>query len=199
MRPLVLASASRYRAELLTGAGLVFTVARPTFDERALDHRFDEVGAAGLALELASGKARSVAAAHPDALVIGGDQLAVLTVDGVDRLLHQPGDAARAVEQLMEMSGTTHRLVNGLVVLDTSTGREHAEVDEHRITMRDFTRAEAEAYVEAFEPFDCAGGYRLEDDADLVASVDGEHPSGVIGLNLPSLRRLLGAAGGSLP
>lgn len=194
-RPLVLASTSRYRAELLSSLGVPFTVAAPRFDERALDHRFEDIGAEAFALELAVGKARSVAAAHPDALVIGGDQLAVLTTDGTDRLLHQPGEADRAVEQLTAMSGTTHRLVNGLVVLDTASGIERTTTDVNVITMRRFTVADARAYVDEYEPFDCAGGYRLEDDADLVASVEGEDPSGVIGLPLPALRRLLADAG----
>ena len=61
--------------------------------------------------------------------------------------------------------------------------------------MRAYHRTEATAYVDAFEPYDCAGGYRLEDDADLIASVVGGDPSGVIGLPLPSLRRLLAAFG----
>lgn len=175
--------------------GIEYLVAAPSVDERALDHRFDELGAGGYVLELARAKARSVADAHPAALVIGGDQAAVLTVGGSETLLHQPGARERAIEQLMEMSGTTHRLVNGLVVLDSASGVERHEIDIHVITMRAYTRAEATGYVDAFEPYDCAGGYRLEDDADLIASVEGEDPSGVIGLPLPSLRRLLAAFG----
>ena len=190
----MLASTSRYRAELMDTLGLDYVAAAPDVDERALDHRFAGLGADGYVLELARAKARSVAATHPDALIIGGDQAAVLTVDGSDTLLHQPGGRDRAIEQLMEMSGTTHRLVNGLVVLDAGTGIHH-EIDIHVITMRAYHRTEAAAYVDAFEPYDCAGGYRLEDDADLIASVVGEDPSGVIGLPLPSLRRLLAAFG----
>ena len=190
-RPLVLASTSRYRADLMTTLGVPFTTDAPDVDERALDHRFADLGAAGYVLELARAKARSVAARHPDALVIGGDQAAVLGGPTDERLLHQPGGRARAIEQLMEMSGTTHRLVNGLVVLDATSGREEHEIDVHVITMRPYTLHEATAYVEAYEPYDCAGGYRLEDDADLIAAVVGEDPSGVIGLPLPSLRRLL--------
>ena len=191
----MLASTSRYRAELMDTLGLDYVAAAPDVDERALDHRFAELGAAGYVLELARAKARSVAADHPDALIIGGDQAAVLTVDGTDTLLHQPGGRERAIEQLMEMSGTTHRLVNGLVVLDSGSGIERHEIDIHVIAMRAYSRAEATTYVDAFEPYDCAGGYRLEDDADLIASVVGEDPSGVIGLPLPSLTRLLAAFG----
>lgn len=179
--------------------GVDYVVAAPDVDERALDHRFAELGAEGYVLELARAKARAVVDRHPDALIIGGDQAAVLTLDGVDTLLHQPGGRGRAIEQLMEMSGTTHRLVNGLVVVDAGVGVEHHEVDVHTITMRRYTRAEATTYVDRFEPYDCAGGYRLEDEADLVESVSGEDRSGVIGLPLPSLRRLLAACGVVIP
>lgn len=194
-RPLVLASTSTYRAALLAATGVEFRTAAPGVDERAFDHRFADVGAEGYALELATAKARAVAAREPDALVIGGDQVAVLTVDGVDRLLHQPGGHDAAIEQLMRISGTTHRLVNGLVVVDTADGSERSEVDVQVVTMRPFDRGEAIAYVEEFEPYDCAGGYRLEDDAGLVVDVEGEHRSGVIGLPLPTLARLLAPFG----
>lgn len=190
-RRLVLASTSRYRAELLATIGVTFTTAAPGVDERALDHRFAEVGVEGYVLELARAKAVAVARREVDALVIGGDQAAVLSTPTGDRLLHQPGGRERAIAQLTEMSGSTHRLVNGLVVLDAATGTEHHEIDVHRVTMRPYTVAEATAYVDRFQPYDCAGGYRLEDDADLIAAVEGEDPSGVIGLPLPSLRRLL--------
>lgn len=197
-RRLVLASTSRYRAALLAATGVAFETAAPHVDERALDHRFAELGPEGFALELALRKARSVAArepdAPPDALVIGGDQVAVLVHTEPPVLLHQPGTPERAVAQLMEMSGTTHVLVNGLAVIDTATGREHTAVDRQEITMHAFAEGEAQAYVEEFAPLDCAGGYRLEDDAGLVRAVVGEHRSGVIGLPLPTLGRLLVAA-----
>lgn len=192
-RTLVLASSSRYRATLLRDAGIEFVAIAPGVDERELDDRYGELGGAGYALELARRKSRSVEgrarALSGRALVLGADQ--VVTLHG--RLLHQPGDARRAVEQLMEMSGTTHDLLNAVVLRAVDTGEEHHEIDRHSITMRAYSAAEATAYVEEFEPFDCAGGYRLEDDADLVESVVGEDPSGVVGLPLPTVRRLLAA------
>jgi len=194
-RPLVLASTSPYRAKLLATTGRAFTTAAPDVDERALDDRFEELGPEAYALTLARAKAQSVAAGLPDhladALIIGGDQAAVLDDDAGPVLLHRPADRATAIAQLARMSGTTHRLVNGLVVLDAASGAEHVAIDTQVVTMRSFSEAEAAAYVDEFEPYDCAGGYRLEDDADLVASVDGEDESGVIGLPLPALARLL--------
>lgn len=194
-RRLVLASSSRYRAALLESIGVDFTAAHPSFDERALDRWFTVDGPDAFALRLARGKALSVVPSERDALVIGGDQIAVLDPEGTPTLLHQPGTPERAVDQLMAMSGTTHHLVNGLIVIDSANGREFTEVDRQRITMRRFSLTDAQRYVDEFEPFDCAGGYRIEDDADLISSVDGEHESGVIGLPIPSLLRLLARAG----
>lgn len=194
-RRIVLASTSRYRAGILASIGIEFSAVAPIFDERALDGRFAEDGPETFALRLARGKARSVVPDEADALVIGGDQIAVLDVAGTPTLLHQPGSTERAVDQLMSMSGTTHHLINGLVVVDSTSGTEFAEVDRQRITMRSFSVVEARHYVDEFRPFDCAGGYRLEDDADLIESVEGEHESGVIGLPIPSLLRLLARAG----
>lgn len=194
-RPLVLASTSTYRARLLAEAGVEFVVAAPDFDERAVEARPDPDDLRWperYALELAAGKATSVAPSFPEHLVLGADQLAVLRIGTAARILHKPGDHARAVAQLMSMSGSTHELVNGVVLLDGA--RCFHEVDVQRVTMRAFTHDEATAYVRAYEPFDCAGGYRLEDDAGFVVYVDGEDESGVIGLPLPTVRRLLAAA-----
>ncbi|MBX7069612.1 MAG: Maf family protein [Microthrixaceae bacterium] len=194
-RPLVLASASAYRSRLLAEAGFEFVVAAPDFDERAVEARPDPDDLRWPerhALELASGKARSVAPSFPDHLVLGADQLAVVRNGTAAGILHKPGNHDRAVAQLLSMSGSTHELVNGVVLLDGP--RCLYEVDVQRVTMRTFTHAEATAYVRAYEPFDCAGGYRLEDDAGFVISVDGEDESGVIGLPLPTVRRLLAAS-----
>lgn len=195
--PLVLASSSRYRAAMLAEEGLDAVIDPPDVDERELDGRLDELGPSGLALELARRKADSVAPRHPASLVVAGDQVGVLAVGGRPVMLVKRPDAGGAVEQLMAMSGSTHELHNGLVVLDVATGRRAEGVDVQRVTMRHFTRAEAEQYVQRFEPFDSSGSYRLEDQeamaplAPFVTEVHGEHDSGVRGLPLPLLRRLL--------
>ncbi|HTO01546.1 MAG TPA: Maf family protein, partial [Microthrixaceae bacterium] len=99
--------------------------------------------------------------------------------------------------QLMSVAGTTHSLVNGIVVVDTGTGRSVAATDIMRVTMRPFTEDEARDYVRRFEPYDCSGSYRIEDQAEMpdgkgfVTEVDGEDDSGVKGLPLPLLRRMI--------
>lgn len=196
-RPLVLASGSRYRARLLADAGLRATVDPPDVDERALDHLLVDDGPEGLALELARRKASSVAPRHAGAVVVAADQVGVLdTPAGPVQLTKQPTRRG-AVAQLLSMSGTTHRLVNGVVALVAPDGPVAQGVDVQVVAMRAFGRSAAEAYVDAFRPYDTAGSYRLEDQDGmapgeaLVVSVRGEDPSGVVGLPLPLLRRLL--------
>lgn len=204
---LVLASTSASRAAVLREASIDFEAFAPSVDERSFDHRFPELGPAGYVLEIARAKAESVVARlqaervgagtptqDRRTVVVGCDQVAVLTVDGRPELLHKPETPQRAVEQLMRMSGGTHELVNGVVAIEVESATVRHEIDRHRITMRDFSRSEAEDYVERFAPLDCAGSYRIEDDADLLLSVEGEHRTGVIGLPLPTLLRLLDAA-----
>lgn len=196
VRPLVLASGSSARASVLGRAGIGFVVDRPHVDERAHDDVLATEGPAALALLLAGLKADQVVGRHPSSLVLAADQVGVLDLpDGTLLLVQQP-TVAGAVEQLLAMSGTTHLLVNGLVLVDTTTGRRVTGVDVQTVTMRRFGRNEAERYVRRFEPFESAGSYRLEDQEmmapheRLVAGVAGEDPSGVLGLPLPLFRRM---------
>ena len=107
---------------MLAAAGIEAFVDPPEVDERAWDDQLGVLGPDGLALELADRKAAAVAPRHADALVVAGDQVGVVRAGGAERLLTKQPLADGAVEQLMTMSGTTHELVNGLVVLDTATG-----------------------------------------------------------------------------
>ncbi len=198
---IVLASGSRYRAELLAESGIAVEIDPPDVDERALDARLSDLGADGLAVELARLKADDVAPRHRGRTVVAADQVGVIeTVSGRSVLLTKQADVDAAVAQLMVLSGTRHHLVNGVVVVSHS-GVVSTGVDVQVVTMRAFTEAEARDYVVAFEPFDTSGSYRLEDGdelerrhgagAALVASVSGEDPSGVLGMPMPLLRRML--------
>ncbi len=156
-----------------------------------MDLEFDPFDPGAHALRLANVKASSVREQAPaHALILAADQLAV----SGGALLHQPGNAERAVEQLTSLSGTSHQLVNGIVLLDLDTESTWERIDVHQITMRDFSRDEAAAYVELFEPFDCAGSYRIEDDSDLIANVVGSGDDGVIGLPITIVREMLAEA-----
>lgn len=221
---LVLASGSRFRAKVLAESAISVRIERPDVDERALDELVESTGPEEHSLMLAEAKARSVAerlfsesglehGRRSDGiktsvagdvarvLIIGADQLGVIGTGREATILHKQSTVAAAVDQLMSMSGTTHRLVNGLVVIDANGGRIVRGTDVMTISMRAFTRSEATAYVERFEPFDSAGSYRIEDQEDLppeerfITMVDGEDPRGVLGMPVPLLIRLLESIG----
>lgn len=192
-RPLVLASTSRYRHELLSRLDLEFTAAAPDFDERAEDHHFPTLGTHTFALHLARGKAASLRAAHPRGWLLAADQIAVLPPG---ELLHKPGTPDQAVEQLMRMSGRALELVTGVVLLDALTGAAHEAVDHQTLTLRRYGRAEAEAYVQRHRPLDCAGSFRIEDAGiTLFTRIDGADFTGIIGLPLLAVCRLLREVG----
>jgi septum formation protein len=193
---IVLASASAFRAGLLREAGIQVVVDPADVDERALDELFWRRGPEVLAVELARRKAAVVAARHRDAWVIGADQVGVVGEGRAARLMVKRSTADSAVEQLMELSGGQHRLVNGVVVMAAPDGPAVEGIDEQVVRMRAFPEASARRYVERFRPFDSVGCYRLEDEIAttpgerLVERIAGEHDSGVIGLPLPLLWRL---------
>jgi septum formation protein len=188
---LVLASTSKYRRELLERLEVPFSSAAPDFDEAAHRHRFPALEDEAFALALARGKAQSLREQFPDAFILAADQVAVLP--GPPReLLEKPGTSARAVDQLMRLSGRVHRLVTGVVLIDARSGKERAAVDRHRITMRPYPREEAEAYVRRWQPLDSAGSYRVEDAGiKLMSRMEGEDFTGIIGLPLLVVSRLL--------
>lgn len=189
---LVLASSSRYRAELLARLELPFETCAPEFDERAHDHRFAELGPAHLAELLARGKAESLRERYPNAWILAADQIAV--IDGEQ--LHKPGSVELAIDQLMVLSGRMHRLVSGIVLLDTSTGACTTMIDEQRMHMRAFDRDEARSYIERWQPLDCVGSYRIEDAGiKLFSRIESEDFTGIIGLPLLAVARLLRSAG----
>jgi septum formation protein len=189
---LVLASSSRYRAELLARLELPFETCAPSFDERAHDHRFAELGPARLAELLARGKAESLRERYRDAWILAADQLAVIEGE----LLHKPASTEAAIDQLMQLSGRMHMLISGIVLLDAASGAHASTIDEQRMHMRAFDRAEARAYIERWQPLDCVGSYRIEDAGiKLFERIESEDFTGIIGLPLLAVARLLRGAG----
>lgn len=192
---LVLASTSPYRRELLERLEIPFEVAAPAFDESASRHRFAELEDEAFALELARGKARSLSSAYPDAWILAADQIAVMP--GPPRvLLEKPGREDVAIDQLMALSGGTHRLVTGVVLAAPGAGHLRETLDVHRLTVRHLSRAEVEAYVRRHRPLDCVGAYRIEDAGiKLFERIEGEDHTGIVGLPLIAVCRLLREAG----
>lgn len=190
--PVVLASTSRYRAELLHRLLEEFTQAAPGVDEVALP---DEAPAAR-ARRLAIAKAEAVARSHPQALVIGSDQVAEL--DG--QVLDKPGTADRARDQLRASSGRPVHFHTALCLLDARTGERHTHVDLTRAVFRELDESEIDRYVAREQPLDCAGSFKCEAlGISLFERIETTDPSALIGLPLIALARLLRAAGHAVP
>lgn len=191
---IVLASTSRYRKELVLRLGLDVETRAPDLDERAVEASMEGRSTEEIALALALGKARSLAAACPGALVVGADQIA--EVDG--ERLHKPGTADRAKEQLHKLAGRTHRLVTAVAVVQAieSASREESAVDVHRLTMRPLAAPAIARYVERDQPLDCAGSYRIEGlGIALFDRVEGTDFTAIIGLPLTVVVTLLSRFG----
>jgi septum formation protein len=187
-RPIVLASTSRYRRALLDALGLRYLAEAPQFEE---DHAL-ALDPEALVVHFARMKAESLAASHPDALIIGSDQLAEL--DG--RILTKPGSEARAVEQLLELAGRTHRLLTAVALHDPRERSTDDALVIHQMTMRPLTRALAEAYVAHDRPIDCAGAYKVEAlGVALFSEMRGPDHTAIVGLPLTRVAELLRRAG----
>jgi MAF protein len=184
MPRLVLATTSPYRRALMERLGLPFACVAPRYEETPDVASSPEA----LVLEHALGKARSVAAEHADALIIGSDQVAVLG----ERILGKPRTPDRAVAQLTGMRGREHRLLTAVVVLDAATDRVGSHVEVSTIRMRDLGDEEIREYVRREAPIDCAGSYRSEGlGIALFEHLRGDDPTAVVGMPLIGLCRLL--------
>lgn len=186
-RQLVLASASPRRRDILRTLGLDFQVDAAEVDETAEDGAAIHAVVAALSLK----KAREVGARHRDALVIAADTLVEL--DG--RILSKPLDAQDARRMLAVMSGRTHRVATGLVLLDAASGSERMTVVETLVSFRDMPEDEIEAYVATGEPMDKAGSYGIQGlGATFVSRIDGDYYN-VAGLPVAALNDLLRETG----
>ena len=191
-RPLVLGSTSRYRRELLQRLNLPFDVAAPDVDETPLPGEAPRA----LALRLALAKAHAVAQLHPDAVVIGSDQVADLAGEP----LGKPGEHERAVLQLRRMRGQTVVFQTAVAVVCSATGFEQVDLAPVEVTFRDLSDQEIERYLRAEQPYDCAGSAKSEGlGIALLDAIQSDDPTALIGLPLIRTCRMLRAAGLVLP
>ena len=189
---LVLGSTSRYRRELLQRLGLPFTVAAPDVDETPLQGEATRA----LALRLALAKAHAVAAQHPDAVVIGSDQVADLH----GQPLGKPGTHERASAQLQRMSGETVIFQTAVAVVCAATGFEQVDLAPVEVRFRTLTGDEIERYLHAEQPYDCAGSAKSEGlGISLLDAILSDDPTALVGLPLIRTCRMLRAAGLTLP
>lgn len=191
-RRLILGSTSRYRRELLERLKLRFDVVAPEVDETP---RPGETPLA-LATRLALAKAKAVAAQHPDAVVIGSDQVADL--DGEP--LGKPGDHERATAQLRRMRGRTVVFQTAVAVVCADAQFERQDLAPVRVDFRALTDDEIETYLRLEEPYDCAGSARSEGlGIALLDAIHSDDPSALVGLPLIRTCRMLRAAGLQIP
>lgn len=183
-QPIVLASTSPFRRDLLNRLQIPFTVAQPEVDETARPGEAPE----HTALRLAQAKAHAVAAQHSDALIIGSDQVASL--DG--KAFGKPGNHENAVRQLQMMRGRTVSFFTGLCLLNARTGIMHIRGVPTWVTFRALGDAEIENYLARERPYNCAGSAKSEGlGIALIAKMEGEDPNALIGLPLIALCELL--------
>jgi len=191
-REIVLASSSPYRKSLIARLGLDCTAVAPDIDESELS------GETPLqtALRLAEAKARRVSPKHPDAVIIGSDQVAVLDGSAIGK----PGTHEAAVSQLQAMSGRTVVFHTALCVLDTQTAGLQSSNVPTSVSFRELSREQIERYLLADQPYDCAGSAKIESlGIALVEKVESDDPSALIGLPLIALVMLLRNAGVEIP
>lgn len=185
MPPIILASTSRYRRELLGRLQLPFTTRSPDAVEDAIEGE----PPAGMAARLALAKAKSIVA--PNALVIGSDQVASLE----GQLLRKPGSAEVAIAQLRAAQGKTVLFHTAVAIIATGSGQTLQHVDRTEVQFRRLDDTALEQYVRLESPLDCAGSFKSEGlGIALFERITSQDPTALIGLPMifvaDALRRL---------
>ncbi len=182
--PIVLASTSRYRRELLARLRVPFDVFAPQVDESPLPGEAPRA----LALRLARLKAEAARQTHPRALIIGSDQVAVL--DG--QVLGKPGDYTNAFRQLERMSSRQVEFHTAVSLLNSATGTLQSEVALVRVRLRPLNEDDIRGYLSKEPAFDCAGAARVESlGIALCERIESDDPTALIGLPLIALVSML--------
>ncbi|MCL7944930.1 Maf-like protein [Marinobacter sp. ATCH36] len=185
MRPLLLASSSPYRRNLLTRLGLPFETASPDIDESPAENETAE----HLATRLAQKKAEALAKAWPDHWIIGSDQVACLQ-DGT--LLNKPGNHEQAVQQLLRSSGQRVSFMTGLALLNSGSGELQTHCEHFHAHFRQLSPEEIENYLHLETPYDCAGSFKMEGlGITLFSRLEGRDPNSLVGLPLIALNDML--------
>ncbi|MBW3138492.1 Maf-like protein [Ferrimonas balearica] len=185
---LVLGSTSPFRRELLGKLGLPFECDKPEVDETPLP---DET-AQQLVARLAEAKAKAVAERHPNALIIGSDQVAVVA----GNILGKPHTHEKAVAQLSAASGEVVTFYTGLCLYNSTTGKAQTLVEPFEVAFKALTEAQIEGYLRTEQPYNCAGSFKSEGlGIMLFDRLTGRDPNALIGLPLISLGELLANEG----
>lgn len=181
---LLLASSSPYRRALLAKLGLPFDTASPDIDETPLLNEPAEK----LVARLAEQKAQALAAHHPDAVIIGSDQVAEVA----GNILGKPGDYENAFRQLKSCSGKIVTFYTGLSVHHPASRTTDTLVSPFEVGFRQLSDEEIKGYIEKETPFNCAGSFKSEGlGIALFSFMRGDDPNSLVGLPLIELLRIL--------
>lgn len=185
---LILASTSRYRREMLQRLRLPFDVVSPGVDESPRPGEAPR----DLAVRLALAKARAVADQHPQAVVIGSDQVADLAGEAIGK----PGTHERAVGQLQRMRGRSVVFQTAIAVVRQDAAFAVVDLAAVTVQFRHLSDPEIERYLRAEEPYDCAGSAKSEGlGIALLDAIHSDDPTALVGLPLIRTARLLRQAG----
>ena len=189
---LVLASSSPYRRELLSRLRIDFIQASPDVDETPLEGENPGDTSSRLALK----KAQALADAHPDALIIGSDQVALLDGEQIGK----PGHHDKAVQQLTAMRGKTLSFHTAVCLYNSRNQNVQQAIEITELVMRDYSDAEIERYLRTETPYDCAGSAKSEGlGITLIQAIRGDDPTALVGLPLIKLSAMLRNEGLLLP
>jgi septum formation protein len=185
---LILASTSPYRHELLARLHLVFSVENPGVDETPLPNE----PPAAMASRLAMAKAQAVAAAHPQALVIGSDQVADLNGSA----LGKPGTHAKATAQLRAMQGQSVVFQTAVAITCLAQKIQLSALVPVTVRFRELSDSQIEHYLITEKPYDCAGSAKSEGfGIALLSAIESNDPTALIGLPLIQTCALLRQVG----
>jgi MAF protein len=189
--PIILASTSPFRKELLGRLNLPFVTVAPDVDESRLDNE----PATDLVGRLSEAKARAVGATH-EGLIIGSDQVATHG----ETILGKPGDHATAMQQLRQLSGEHVTFLTGLCLLNSVTGEVQLDVVPFSVVFRRLDDARIDRYLRHEQPYNCAGSFKSEGlGIALFERMEGDDPTALVGLPLIRLTGMLANAGITLP
>lgn len=190
--PIILASSSKYRANLLNQLTISFESHSPDIDETPLNNETPEQ----LVIRLAISKAKAVKNAYSEAIIIGSDQVAVLN----DKIITKPGNHANAVEQLLGSQGQELLFLTSLCVLNAKTGSQHEHVEKTLVKFRALDKEDILRYLSKEPAYDCAGSFKSESlGISLLESINSNDPNALIGLPLIKLVNFLSLEGISIP
>ena len=184
MKPVLLASSSPYRKELLQRLGIEFVTASPDVDELRIEQEAADI----LVARLSEIKARALQEKYPNHLIIGSDQVACID----DQILTKPGDHNNAVKQLRTASGRQVTFFTGLCLLNAATNKVQLEVIEFTVLFRKLSDQQIENYLKREQPYNCAGSFKSEGlGVTLFEKMLGDDPSALMGLPLIKLTHML--------